>query len=358
MSLILTPPTPSHMVARRAPTPQGAKNVGGMPLAVYQRVVDAGNAHAGCAGTRTCARFVKLHGAAAAVPVKTRKRKPTTSLPRRVKKMARKSIPTMPAQPAQRAPAMPAPAPVPAPAMPAPVPARRAVFEVAVCSPSFVGTWHGEWEACFMLRRHGTVCDVKIESDGDICRNVPSRFVRRIGTESTSDTDTETDEEEATREEIMAFHTFTPAHIAAINATDSDTESDEEATREEIMAFHQFTPARIAAINDSGSDTESDPTWETFQAFDSIEIINPFEDVADADMDMLIDNLVVPVPAVVPAVPAAVPVVPAVSTCIGAEVAARVRGLTARRAREAAKARKAALRATMFESSPTWQSAQ
>ena len=52
-------------------------------------------------------------------------------------------------------------------------PAAKARMEVASCPPEHEGESHGPWETCELVAEHreGT-CDVRIASDGMLCRNV------------------------------------------------------------------------------------------------------------------------------------------------------------------------------------------
>ena len=51
-------------------------------------------------------------------------------------------------------------------------------MEVACCDTDHEGEWKGEWEECEVVADHGEKCDVRIVVDGEVCRNVPRRFVR------------------------------------------------------------------------------------------------------------------------------------------------------------------------------------
>ena len=73
---------------------------------------------------------------------------------------------------------------------------KRATHEVAACDASYQGKWRGAWEACELLqldpeitnarkgrkkRKKERTCTVRIVSDGELCANVPFRFVRPAG---------------------------------------------------------------------------------------------------------------------------------------------------------------------------------
>ena len=53
-------------------------------------------------------------------------------------------------------------------------------YEVAACGADHVGEWEGEWEACELAAERGDVCDVRIAEGGELCEDVPCRFVRRL----------------------------------------------------------------------------------------------------------------------------------------------------------------------------------
>ena len=54
-------------------------------------------------------------------------------------------------------------------------------LEVAKCDPDLEGEWDGEWERCELIADKGDgTCDLRIISDGDECRGVPTRLVRRV----------------------------------------------------------------------------------------------------------------------------------------------------------------------------------
>ena len=53
-------------------------------------------------------------------------------------------------------------------------------YEVATCDADHVGEWEGEWEACELAAERGHVCDVRVVEGGELCEDVPCRFVRRL----------------------------------------------------------------------------------------------------------------------------------------------------------------------------------
>ena len=60
-----------------------------------------------------------------------------------------------------------------------------ATHEVADCDPTVVvGTSVDKWEACVILRTRRADHDVQIVSDGQVCKNVPKRFVRPLPTKT------------------------------------------------------------------------------------------------------------------------------------------------------------------------------
>jgi len=54
----------------------------------------------------------------------------------------------------------------------------RGAWEVACCDLDYSGEWRGEWEACTLLATRGKTCDVRVASDGALCKGVPCHLVR------------------------------------------------------------------------------------------------------------------------------------------------------------------------------------
>jgi len=63
---------------------------------------------------------------------------------------------------------------------PQPKPPGPLRMQVACCDADHEGEWDGEWEECEVLADHGETCDVRIVSDGEVCRGVKRRHVRAV----------------------------------------------------------------------------------------------------------------------------------------------------------------------------------
>ena len=62
-----------------------------------------------------------------------------------------------------------------------------ATHQVAECDPDHIGRWKGLWNACVIVEeRAKDKVDIRILSDNSICKNVPTRFVRKIDSGATS----------------------------------------------------------------------------------------------------------------------------------------------------------------------------
>jgi len=104
-------------------------------------------------------------------------------------------------------------------------------MEVACCDGEWDdGEWDGEWEECEVVAVRGAMCDVRILSDGEVCKGVRRRMVRAMEAEA-----------EAEAEAEGGAAALTP-----------EAEADAAVPEESLPLLHQlFDPLQGAAAADS-----------------------------------------------------------------------------------------------------------
>ena len=59
------------------------------------------------------------------------------------------------------------------------------LYQIAACSPNYVGKWEGAWEECYVVKEDlvEMTCSAVVVSDNVVCKNIALRFVRPMESE-------------------------------------------------------------------------------------------------------------------------------------------------------------------------------